>query len=87
MLFLISSAPDTREFKTAYRLAKDMKADICLLQNAVYASRSLYDSNFYVLRDDMQLRGISEGEISGRPVDYGTLVDLMTEADRVAGIF
>ncbi len=87
MLFLISSAPDTREFKTAYRLAKDMNADICLLQDAVYASRSLYDGNFYVLKDDMQMRGISEDEISGRPVDYGRLVDLMTEADRVRGVF
>jgi hypothetical protein len=35
MLFLISSAPDTKEFKTAYKLAKDMSAEICLLQNAV----------------------------------------------------
>ncbi len=87
MLFLISSAPDTREFKTAYRLAKDMNAEICLLQNAVYASRSLYDGNFYVLKDDMQMRGISENEISGKPVDYSRLIDLMADADKVAGFF
>jgi sulfur transfer complex TusBCD TusB component (DsrH family) len=40
MLFLISSAPDTKEFQTSFRTAKEMNADICLLQNAVYAARN-----------------------------------------------
>ena len=87
MLFLISSAPDTKEFKTAYKLAKEMKADICLLQNAVYASRKTNDNNIYVLRDEIQLRGIGENEISGKLIDYGELIDLMTGTDKVAGMF
>lgn len=87
MLFLISSAPDTNEFKTTYKLAKDMDAQICLLQNAVYASRNLNDSTLYVLRDEMRLRGISESEASGKIIDYSDLIDLMENEDKVVGLF
>ena len=106
MLFLISSAPDTKEFKTAYKLAKDMNAEVCLFQNAVYASKDLIENNppsppftkggmgglsgenvVYVLRDEMQLRGIQEDEISGKPIDYNQLIDLMADTDKVVGIF
>ncbi len=87
MLFLISSSPDTKEFKSALKMAKDVNAEICLLQNAVYASRDLYDPDMYVLSDDLHLRGIKEKEISGKVIDYGNLVDLMTGADKVAGMF
>ncbi len=87
MLFLISSAPDTKEFQTAYKLAKDVGADICLLQNAVYAARSLNDSGLYLLRDEMQLRGITENGISSKIIDYSQLIDLMAGADKVVGFF
>ena len=87
MLFLISSAPDTKEFKTAYKLAQNMKAEICLLQNAVYASRNLFNSRFYILKDEMQLRGIKEEEVSGKLIDYNQLIDLMTKSDKVVGLF
>ncbi len=87
MLFLIASAPDTQEFKTAIRMANDINADICLLQNAVYAARNSDDSALYVLRDDMKLRGISDSEITGKTIDYGMLVDLMTDSDKVVGLF
>ncbi len=87
MLFLISSAPDTKEFKTAYKLAKDMNAEVCLLQNAVYASRNSDDKMLYVMSDDMRLRGISENEISGRLIDYSQLIDLMINTDKIVGIF
>lgn len=87
MLFLISSSPDTKEFQTAFKLAKEMNADICLLQNAVYASRNSGDSSLYLMRDDMKMRGLSENEISGRPIDYEQLIDLMAQTDKVAGIF
>ena len=87
MLFLISSAPDTKEFQTSFRTAKEMKADICLLQNAVYAARNPDDSSVYFMSDDMMLRGIKENETSGRMIDYGQLVDLMTNADKVVGFF
>ena len=87
MLFLISSAPDTKEFQTAIRMAKDVNAGICLLQNAVYASRTSGESGVYVLSSDLKLRGISEDEISGKPIEYADLIDLMTDADKVIGIF
>ncbi len=87
MLFLISSAPDTKEFKTAYKLAKDMNADVCLLQSAVYAARSLNDSGLRIMLNDLQMRGIREDEITGKPIDYGELVDLMASSDKVVGIF
>jgi len=87
MLFLIASAPDTQEFKTAIQMARDTHADICLLQNAVYATRTSDNNNMYVLSDDMKLRGIQEHEISGKPIDYDQLVDLMTTSDKVVGLF
>jgi sulfur transfer complex TusBCD TusB component (DsrH family) len=87
MLFLIASAPDTKEFKTAYELAKDMGADICLLQNAVYASRLLIDKSIYVLGDEIELRGIDDKEIAGTIIDYHHLIDVMTRAVKVVGIF
>ena len=87
MLFLIASAPDTQEFKTAFRMAKDVNADICLLQNAIYAAMKLDNNNIYVLIDDMNLRGLSPDEISGKPIDYSQLVDLMTNSDKVVGLF
>ncbi len=87
MLFLISSGPDTKEFKTAYKLAQTINAEICLLQNAVYASRNLFDSRFYILKDEVQLRGIKEEEVSGKLIDYNQLIDLMTKSDKVVGLF
>lgn len=87
MLFLLSSAPDTREFKTAYTLAKEMNANICLLQNAVYAARTLNDSDICVLLDELQLRGIKESEVTGRLIDYGQLIDRMNSSDKVIGLF
>lgn len=87
MLFLISSAPDTKEFKTAYQMAKDMSAEICLLQNAVYATRNSDDNSLYVLHDDLQLRGINGNEITGKQINYGQLVDLMKNSDKVVGLF
>ena len=87
MLFLISSAPDTTEFKTAFRTAREMNAQVCLLQNSVYASRGLDEKNLFVLQDDIQLRGIDEAEVSAEIIDYGRLVDLMIESDKVIGLF
>ena len=87
MLFLISSAPDTREFKTAFSTARETGAEICLLQNAIYAAMKSDNNNLYVLIDDMNLRGLSPDEISGKPIDYSQLVDLMTNSDKVVGLF
>jgi len=87
VLFLIASARDTKQFETAFKLAKDLNADVCLLQNAVYAARHLNDDSIYVLHDEISLRGIAENEISGHLIDYNRLVDLMASSDKVVGIF
>jgi sulfur relay protein TusB/DsrH len=87
MLFLISSAPDTKEFKSAYKIAQQMNAEVCLLQNAVYASRNLLDSSFYMLKDELHLRGIREDEVSGKLIDYSQLAGMMAESDKVVGLF
>ncbi|UCH81916.1 MAG: hypothetical protein JSW20_04640 [Nitrospiraceae bacterium] len=87
MLFLISSAPDTKEFQTAYKMAEDMNAEICLLQNAVYAATSSDNPGHYALRDDLDLRGIDKDNIRAKAIDYSQLVDLMTKTDKVVGFF
>ncbi|GAB4534504.1 MAG: hypothetical protein Fur0020_01170 [Thermodesulfovibrionia bacterium] len=87
MLFLISSPPYTKEFKTSFNLAKEMNADVCLLQDAVYACREIDDKDLYVILDDIRLRGIKEDEVKGRPIDYDGLIDLMVKSDKVVGIF
>jgi sulfur relay protein TusB/DsrH len=87
MLFLISSAPDTTKFRTAYRTAKEMNGQICLLQDAIYAAKDADDDSLYVIVDDMRLRGMSDDEISGRPIDYSQLIDLMVDTDKVVGLF
>jgi len=86
MLFLISSAPDTQEFRTSYKTAMEMKADICLLQNAVYAARNPDYDKAYVLGDDMKLRGITIDEIKGNMINYNQLVDMMSAAGKVVGL-
>lgn len=86
MLFLISSAPDTKDFQTAYRTAKKMKADICLLQNGVYAARGCDDETLHILSDDIKLRGIIPDNLKGKIINYEQLVDLMTASEQVVGL-
>jgi hypothetical protein len=38
-------------------------------------------------QETLMLRGIKKNETSGRMIDYGQLIDLMTSADRVVGLF
>jgi sulfur transfer complex TusBCD TusB component (DsrH family) len=64
-----------------------MNAEVCLLQNAVYAAKTLKDSDVYVLIDELQLRGIKESEATGRLIDYGQLIDRMNSSDKVVGLF
>lgn len=90
MLVVIKSSSDTLETKRAVKLARDLAADIVLLQNAVYLAAKERLDGFcgmvYALDEDMRLRGVKEIEKGVKPIGYGELVDLMAE-DRVAGIF
>ena len=93
MLVLVKSAPDTTDGRRGVKLARDMAADVVLLQNGVYFAQGERLEGFcgsaYVLNDDLKLRGIREDEIEKniRRLDYGGLVDLIAGGDKVVGMF
>ncbi len=95
MIVIVKSAPDTPEGKRGVKSARDMSADIVLLQNGVYFlnARALEDLGFvntaYVLEDDRRLRGLNGANknMNIRDIDYDGLVDLLTETDKVVGMF
>ena len=93
MLVLVKSAPDTTDGKRGIKLARDMAADVVLLQNGVYFAQVERLEGFcgtaYVLDDDARLRGLKDNEIEKgiRVLNYGGLVDIMAEADKVVGMF
>jgi sulfur relay protein TusB/DsrH len=93
MLVMIKSAPDTPEGKRAVKLARDMAADICLMQNAVCFSQKDRLDGFcgtvYALKEDMDMRGLSESgfEKEIKMIDYDALVDLMIKENGVTGVF
>jgi sulfur relay protein TusB/DsrH len=95
MLIIIKSAPETSEGKRGLKLACDTSSDIVLLQNGVYfmLEQKLGEAGFtgkaYVIEDDEKLRGLKTDtdnkNIQG--IDYDNLIDLMTESDKVIGMF
>ncbi len=93
MLVIIKSAPDTIEGKRAVKLARDMAADICLIQNAVYFAQKDRLEGFcgtvFVISEDAQLRGLKSGDMDKgiKEIDYDGLVDLMIKEDKVVGMF
>lgn len=93
MLVIIKSAPDTTDGKRAVKLARDMAADLILIQNGVYFSQRERLGGFcgtvYVLDEDRKLRGLMDDEIEKdiREINYETLTDLMAEEDKVVGMF
>jgi len=94
MLVIIKSAPDTPEGKRGVKFARDMSADIVLLQNGVYFTQGqeLKNTEFtgtaYALEDDKRLRGLTTDDRKDiRDINYDKLVDLMAENDKVIGMF
>lgn len=94
MLVIIKSGSDTQEGKRGVRLARDMAADICLVQNAAYFSQKERLEGFcgsvYLLEEDSRLRGLRDDEIEKdiKRIDYDKLVDLMSaDEDKVFGMF
>lgn len=89
MLFIISSSPDSQEFKTSLSLAKD--SDLCLIHDAVYLAMEEtvpVKGKIYAIKDDLSLRGITEPKLPGlRIIDYTEMVDLMAQAEKVVGAF
>jgi len=88
MLLLITSSPDTDEFKRAITLANSLNADVCFMQDAVYGcfnEKQPLKGNKYAIADDLRMRGITEKEqLTQRLkiIDYPALVDLIMKADK-----
>ncbi len=91
MLVLIKSAPETPEARCAMRLAKNSSADVVLIQNGVYHcdGECLEDfaGSVYALQVDRNLRGVKAAGENVRLISYEELVDLMTEDEKVKGMF
>ncbi|MBI5634535.1 MAG: hypothetical protein HZA15_13780 [Nitrospirae bacterium] len=95
MLVIVRSAPDTVDGRRGIKMARDLAADVVLLQNGVYflQQEHLEDLGFcrtaYVLSDDRKLRGLDPADADRRAkeITYDALVDLMSESNNVVGMF
>jgi sulfur relay protein TusB/DsrH len=91
MLVIVRSGPETEEGRRGVKLARDMAADLVLVQNGVYfAGRDRLEGfcgAAYALESDMALRGVGEVEKGVKAVGYDGLVGLMAEEDKVVGMF
>jgi sulfur relay protein TusB/DsrH len=94
MIVIIKSSPDTPEGKRGVKIARDMAADVVLLQNGVYflKAQALEDLGFvgtaYVLDDDIRLRGLSTDDRKDiQEINYDSLIDLIIKNDKVTGMF
>lgn len=93
MLVMVKSAPDTTDGKRGMKLARDMAADVVLLQNGVYFAQKERLEGFcgtaFVLDDDARLRGLHESDLENdtRRLSYNDLVDVMAAEDKVIGFF
>lgn len=93
MLVIIKSSPDTPDGRRGVKLARDMAADICLIQNAVYFAQGERLDGFcgavYMLDDDSRLRGLKDEDILKdiKKLNYDRLVDIMINEDKVVGMF
>jgi sulfur relay protein TusB/DsrH len=92
MLVIVKSGTDTTEGSRGISLAKDMAADLVLIQNGVYFALGEKLDGFcgtaYILDEDCKLRGIRDEVMTGdiKKLDYDGLVDVMAGADKVLGM-
>lgn len=93
MIVIVKSAPDTPDGQRGLKLARDMAADLLLLQSSVYFAQRQRLEDFpgrvYVLEEDLRLRGLSDSQIGKgiKIIDYDTAVDLMAESEKIVGMF
>jgi sulfur relay protein TusB/DsrH len=91
MTVIVKSSPDTPEGKRGLQTARDLGADIVLLQNGVYfvlsQSASIPDTQVYAIEEDCLMRGIvAHPESRVRMIDYAELVDILRQSDHVVGM-
>ena len=93
MIVIVKSGPDTADGKRGVKLARDMAADLFLIQNGVYFAQEEGLEGFcgtaYVLEDDLKLRGIKGSGIEKgiRETGYDSFVGLMADENKVVGMF
>ncbi|MBM4141223.1 MAG: hypothetical protein FJ242_07055 [Nitrospira sp.] len=93
MLIIVKSGPDTFEGKRGVELARDAAANLVLLQNGVcFAQRGRLEGlrgTVYLLGEDKRLRGLKDEELEEgiKKLDVNTLIELLTNEDRVVGMF
>lgn len=92
MLVIMKSAPDTPEGKRGAALARDLTADVCLIQNAVYFAQEGRLGDFpgtvYALDEDCRMRGVQEEQQNNKikKLDYDALVDIMIAENNIIGV-
>lgn len=93
MLVLIKSGPDRAEGQWALKLARDMSADIVLLQNGAYFAINHMLDGFcgmvYAVEEDMEARWPGEDPaLKGiRRITWDELVDMTAKEEKVVGAF
>ncbi|RJQ20547.1 MAG: hypothetical protein C4560_04935 [Nitrospiraceae bacterium] len=93
MFVIVKSGPETQDGKRGVKLARDMGADLCLVQNAVYFAQKERLEGFcgtlYALEDDLRLRGLKDDELEKetKKLGYVGLVEIMADEDKVVGMF
>jgi sulfur relay protein TusB/DsrH len=93
VLVIVKSGPETTEGKRGIITAREMLADLVLIQNGVYFisgwELDAFSGKVYTLDEDLLLRGLGVGDVLKNiiKVDYDTLVDLMAESDNVLAMF
>lgn len=90
MLIILKNGPDTTEGRRGIKLARDMAADVVLIQNAVYFAEKDRLEGFcgtaYALQEDLSLRGITETEKAIKIISYDELAELLSK-EKTAGAF
>lgn len=93
MLVILKNSPDKADGRRGIKLARDMAADIVLLQDAVYFAHRERLEGFcgavYALEEDIKLRGLKDDEIEKgiKKINYDELIDMMAGQDKVVGMF
>ena len=93
MIVIVKSGPDTADGKRGVKLARDMAADLFLIQNGVYFAQEERLEGFcgtaYALEDDLKLRGIKGAGIEKgiRETGYDSFIGLMADENKVVGMF
>lgn len=93
MIVIVKSGPDTADGSRGVKFARDMAADLVLLQNGVHFALKERLSGFcgsaFVLAEDRRLRGVAEADLERgiKEIGYDELVDYLAAADKVVGMF